>query len=82
MKYAELHYLGTTGIVDGAGSALFGDAVKFAAENGVGISLSPLDAEAQDFWKSMGFHAEREGINEWLYLYEEDVQKMAEKLNG
>ena len=82
LKYAELHYLGTTGIVDGAGSALFGDAVKFAAENGVGISLSPLDAEAQDFWKSMGFHAEREGINEWLYLYEEDVQKMAEKLNG
>ena len=50
----EIHYLGTTGIVDGAGSTLYGQAINYAYKNKMGLQLFPLK-EAVPFWKSMGF---------------------------
>lgn len=48
-------YLGTTGTADGAGSALFGAALKVAAKRKEGMVLEPLDEQAESFWKAMGF---------------------------
>lgn len=50
----EIHYLGTTGIVDGAGSMLYGQAINYAYKNKMGLQLYPLK-EAVSFWKDMGF---------------------------
>jgi hypothetical protein len=50
----EIHYLGTTGIVDGAGSMLYGQAINYAYKNKMGLQLYPLK-EAVPFWKEMGF---------------------------
>jgi hypothetical protein len=50
----ELNYLGTTGIVDGAGSMLYGQAINYAYTNKTGLQLLPL-ADAIPFWESMGF---------------------------
>lgn len=50
----EMHYLGTTGIVDGAGSMLYGQAINYAYQNKTGLQLYPL-REAIPFWESMGF---------------------------
>ena len=50
-----LDYLGTTGIVDGAGSTLFGEAITFANKNDADIRLIPADEDAKNFWLNMGF---------------------------
>ena len=50
----ELNYLGTTGIVDGAGSMLYGQAINYAYTNKTGLQLLPL-ADAIPFWENMGF---------------------------
>jgi hypothetical protein len=50
----ELQYLGTTGIVDGAGSMLYGQAINYAYKNKTGLQLTPLP-DAIPFWESMGF---------------------------
>lgn len=50
----ELQFLGTTGIVDGAGSMLYGQAINYAYKNKTGMQLTPL-SDAIPFWESMGF---------------------------
>lgn len=83
LQYAELHYLGTTGVVDGAGSYLYGDALQFAAERDLGISLTALNQEAQNFWQGMGFKANPGSqVGDYLYLEDSEVKEMAGKLNG
>ena len=80
----ELAYLGTTGIVDGAGSALFGNAINFANAEGLGLQLHALDSEAYDFWTTMGFAHESGATqfqpNEWLSMSSDDVAAIAEKI--
>jgi len=78
----DLNYLGTTGMVDGAGSALFGQAISFANEQGVGIQLHALDSDAYDFWTSMGFaHASGSTMfqpNEYLTMDSDIVTQIAQ----
>lgn len=80
----EMKYLGTTGIVDGAGSALFGNAINFANAEGLGLQLYALDSEAYDFWTSMGFAHESGATqfepNEPLSMSSDDVAAIAEKI--
>jgi len=54
-RVTTIAYLGTTGMTDGAGSALFGSAVKIAAKRKEGLILEPLDAQAESYWRAMGF---------------------------
>jgi hypothetical protein len=63
---AEMHYLGTTGIVDGAGSMLYGQAINYAYKNKTGLRLLPLN-DAVPFWESMGFK-KNVYLNEEFYL--------------
>ena len=49
-----VEYLGSTGIVDGTGSALVASVIQEAAGRGIGIGLSPVDKDAADFWSKMG----------------------------
>jgi len=58
----EMHYLGTTGIVDGAGSMLYGQAINYAYKNKMGLQLYPLD-KAVPFWISMGFERDTSDSN-------------------
>lgn len=83
-RSVELHYLGTTGIVDGAGSALFGKAVGFAASKDMGMKLTWLDTEAKAFWEKMGFAEKTDGSGNprELYLSATDASKIAGKING
>jgi hypothetical protein len=77
----NLNYLGTTGMVDGAGSALFGEAISFANEQGVSIQLHALDSEAYNFWVSMGFAHESGSTvfmpNEYLTMDSDTVANIA-----
>jgi hypothetical protein len=54
-KMMTMNYLGTTGLADGAGSALFGKVVKRAALEERGLILEPLNKKAKTFWEAMGF---------------------------
>lgn len=46
--------IGTTGIVEGAGSALVGEYIKLAAAAKVDVEIDPIPA-AESFWESCGF---------------------------
>lgn len=78
----NLNYLGTTGMVDGAGSALFGEAISFANEMNTGIQLHALDSEAYNFWVSMGFAHESGSTvfkpNEYLTMDSDTVANIAQ----
>lgn len=78
----NLNYLGTTGMVDGAGSALFGQAISFANEMNTGIQLHALDSEAYNFWVSMGFAHESGSTmfkpNEYLTMDSDTVANIAQ----
>lgn len=54
-KMMTINYLGTTGLADGAGSAMFGKVVKQAAKEKRGLILEPLNDKAKTFWQGMGF---------------------------
>ena len=49
----EISLVGSTGIAPGAGSAMVRDAIHQAADQGVGIRLTPL-TDAKPFWTRMG----------------------------
>lgn len=79
----EMGHLGTTGLVDGAGSTLFGMVIKHAATINSGIWLSPLNNKAAEYWSHMGFesstHGETgEGI---MIMSPESVAKINEELD-
>jgi len=57
-EMVHMQYLGTTGIIDGAGSALFGQVVRTAAREKKAIYLEPLNKKARSFWEAMGFVGE------------------------
>jgi hypothetical protein len=72
----EMRFLGTTGIVDGAGSTLFGSVIRYAAKNGGGLALQPLDSEALMYWQNMGFQDAGSG----LYMSSNTVKAIAGKI--
>jgi hypothetical protein len=54
--HVEMHFIGTTGIVPGAGSALATEALRSAASRDEGAVLVPLRS-AQSYWSGMGAHS-------------------------
>lgn len=78
-EHIHLEYLGTTGIIDGAGSALLGQVIQAAAEKNIPIGLEPLDDDAAEFWTSMGFSRNIE-TGSTMFLLKEDVQAIASRL--
>jgi hypothetical protein len=72
----EMFYLGTSGIVDGAGSMLYGQAINYAYQNNMGLQLYPL-AQAVSFWKNMGF---KETSSEYLRMSFEEVEAIWKEL--
>lgn len=78
---ATLGYVGTTGYMDGAGSALYADSLKWASKKGLGIQLQPLDSDARSFWEAMGFQS---NVEDKIYLYMDstEVAEIAGKLNA
>jgi hypothetical protein len=72
----EIFYLGTSGIVDGAGSMLYGQAINYAYQNNMGLQLYPL-AQAVSFWKNMGF---KETSSEYLRMSFEEVEAIWKEL--
>ena len=82
-EVVEIHYLGTTGAVDGAGSALFGNAASWAADKGMGLALTWLDSDAQSFWQNMGFDKrEDEQNSRLLFMSANDTAQIARGING
>jgi hypothetical protein len=79
----ELYYLGTTGIVDGAGSMLYGQAINYAYENKTGLQLTPLK-DAIPFWESMGFKkvtpVPNQVSSDYLEMSFEEVQAIWKEL--
>ena len=74
----EMHYLGTTGIVDGAGSMLYGQAINYAYENKMGLQLYPLD-KAVPFWISMGFERDTSDSN-YLQIPADKIESLWKEL--
>lgn len=72
----EMNFLGTTGIVDGAGSTLFGTVIRHAAKTGGGLALQPLDEEALMYWQNMGFKDSGTG----LYMSSNTVKAIAGRI--
>lgn len=82
-EVVEIHYLGTTGAVDGAGSALFGNAASWAADRGLGLALTWLDTDAQSFWQNMGFDKREDEQNpRLLFMSPNDTAQIAGGING
>ena len=77
-KVIEMKYLGTTGIVDGAGSSLFGQVLRYASSRDSGIMLTPLDTDAFSFWKKMGFSPDT--IMGQMYMTKDDVKLVASQI--
>jgi hypothetical protein len=76
----EMHYLGTTGIVDGAGSMLYGQAINYAYKNKTGLQLLPLN-DAVPFWESMGFKKNLLLNEEWyLEMSAQEVEAIWKEL--
>lgn len=73
----EIMYLGTSGIVDGAGSMLYGQAINYAYKNKQGLQLYPL-SQAVSFWKNMGF---KETSSEYLRMSFEEVEAIWKELS-
>jgi hypothetical protein len=55
----EIEHLGSTGLVDGTGSALAKKVIKVAAEKNRKIVLRALDDNAQAFWTKVGFQTKK-----------------------
>ena len=53
-KSFKVEYVGTTGMVDGAGSQAAGAAIKHAAANKAGLLLEPSSPGAEAFWTKVG----------------------------
>jgi GNAT superfamily N-acetyltransferase len=63
---AYVSFLGTTGLEEGAGSALVQAATKWAADRDLPLVGTPT-ADAMPFWKKMGWHYDPENTGEDVY---------------
>ena len=82
--FLEMGHLGTTGLVDGAGSTLFGKVIKHAATVDSGIWLSPLNNKAAEYWSFMGFESRVHGDTgeRVLVMSPESVAKINKELDS
>lgn len=80
--YAYIDYLGSTGILNGAGTSLVNDAVRYAAQKGYGLAGDPT-YDALPFWRDeIGWHSlEDEGLS-WMGWTPTEVRRINEVLSA
>lgn len=76
----RIEYVGSTGIAEGAGSALTVEVIKEAALSDAAILLEPANAGAEEFFTRVGMRADPHGVGAdfMMGLTADDVKRLAE----
>lgn len=73
--HMHIEYLGSTGVVEGTGSALTRRALQEADRLGVNVYVEPATEGAEIFWRKMGF-TDAELSEGWLMLGKEQLSEI------
>ena len=74
-----INFIGTTGIIEGAGSALVQEAINSAADAGLALTGTPADEDAERYWvEKMGWREDPTGEGLPIYgISAEEVNQLA-----